>query len=546
MRTCKILLMLLWIVLVACGVEAQESHETENAHSVPGEGDQVGIDNGDSDRDGESDLYDGDYGNYDGDGEGDGDGDGEDGGYFDVDGAWEGAPADQFEDFGENEFVSTAEENTSTFSIDVNTASYTIARGALLNGMLPTPEGVRVEEFINFFRFEYPVPTEELFSINMEVAPSYFGSNDDVERHLLRIGVRGKDVSLEEMKPSNLVFLIDVSGSMSSLNRLPLAKQSLHEMLEHLRPTDTVAIQTYASGSDTVLAPTPVADRQLIEEAIDSLVAHGATWGEGGILAAYDLAEQGFIDGGNNRVIILTDGDFNVGKTGDDLVELVRSWHDREISLTSVGFGRGNYNDRIMEALARDGNGNYFYVDSIEEGKRIFGTHLPSTIEVIAADVKLQVEFDSDVVDRYRLVGYEKRVMDNADFDNDYANAGELGPGHTVTAFYEIEIHADAPLNSPFLAEVRVRHKEQYGEDSLEQSQVIKIGQVLDDFFDATDGFRFAAAVAEFAAILRGSQFVQGARFAEVHSIADGARYPDNMEQLEFLQLVTQAEVLWQ
>ncbi|MBA2664439.1 MAG: von Willebrand factor type A domain-containing protein [Bradymonadaceae bacterium] len=471
------------------------------------------------------------------------------GGYYDS-GSSEGdylepiIPDNSHPDFVENEFIETSVENTSTFSVDVNTASYTIMRSELNRGRLPGADSVRTEEYINFFRYQYPEPIDQPFSVNMEIAPSYFGAADSA-RHLMRIGVKGRDVSLAEMLPSNLVFLVDVSGSMSSSNRLPLAKQALLLMLEHLRDDDTVAIQTYASGSTTVLTPTPVRERAKIAAAITGLVAEGATHAEGGIVQAYNLAEQAKIEGGNNRVIILTDGDFNVGKTGEALVDLVRDYRDRHISLTCVGFGHGNYNDQTMEALARDGNGNYFYIDTLAEAKRIFGTHLPSTIEVIAADVKLQVEFFSESVLRYRLIGYEKRLLANSDFENDAKDAGEVGPGHTVTAFYEIELTEGATEEQPFLAEVRVRHKSQYGADSIESSHGIKMSQVRDSFDDASEGFRFAAAVTEFASILRQSKFSEGARFDEVRTIAAAAAYADNAEQQEFLELVEKAKALW-
>lgn len=451
---------------------------------------------------------------------------------------------DRHNDFGENLFIDAAQENTSTFSADVNTASYTMARRALQNGELPVKESVRVEEFINFFRFEYPNPQEGAFSVNMEAGPSYFGSEAEKERHLLRIGIRGRDISLAEMKPSNLVFLIDVSGSMGSENRLPLAKKALHRLLDSLRPTDTVAIQTYANKSERVLGPTPASERAKIAAAIDGLRADGATYGEGGIVAAYDMAEEAFIPEGNNRVIIFTDGDFNVGKQDEDIVEIIQSYREREITLTAVGFGRGGYNDRMMEHIARVGNGNYFYIDTEAEATRIFGEDLPSTIEVIAADVKIQVEFNADVVDRYRLIGYEKRMLDNEDFEDDFVDAAEVGPGHRVTALYELELH-DEIDRSQLLGEVRVRHKEQFGEESREQSSLLKVAQIWDDFDGMSQGFRFAAAVAEFAQILRGSQFVQGARFDEVRAVAEDAAYAGNGDQQEFLELVEIAKRLW-
>ena len=448
-------------------------------------------------------------------------------------------------DFGENEFIEASEEDTSSFSIDVNTASYTMMRRALNQGHLPVEESVRIEEFINFFRFDYPEPDDQPFSIHMEMGPSYFGSTDDQQRHLMRLGIQGKEMSIDEMKPTNLVFLVDVSGSMNRDNRLPLAKESLHTLVEYLRDGDSVAMQTYASGSDTVLEPTQIGgNRDAIGDAIDSLVAQGSTWGEGGIIDAYDLAEDAFIEGGNNRVVILTDGDFNVGATGDELVDLVKSYRDREISLTSVGYGHGGFGDATMERLAREGNGNYFYVDTVEEAQRIFGEHLPSTVEIIAEDVRTQLEFNEAAVERYRLIGYEKRVMDNEEFDDEDTNAGELGPGHRVTAFYEVELHEENP-DEALLAELRLRHRAPYADETELQTQYIKRGYVGDDFDEMSKGFRFAAAVAEFGATLRGSQFVDEARFDEIHDIADASRYDGYEEQVEFLELVNQASDLW-
>ncbi len=466
--------------------------------------------------------------------------------YGDADLAEGYAPRDDDHiDFGENEFIETQDENTSTFSIDINTASYTIARRDLLDNRLPRPESVRTEEFINFFRFDYPEPLEDPFSVNMELAPSHYGSDDETDRHLLRIGMKGKDVSIDEMKPTNLVFLADVSGSMNRDDRMPLAKKSMHVALEYLRDTDTVAMQTYASGTETVLEPTPVSERGEIEAAIDSLVAQGGTNGEGGIRAAYDLAEDAFIEGGNNRVIILTDGDFNVGKVGDDLVEMVKGYRDREISLTSVGYGHGGYGDATMERIAREGNGNYFYIDTEDEAYRVFGSELPSTVEVIAQDVRTQVEFNEEAIERYRLIGYEKRVMDNEEFDDEDTNAGEIGPGHTVTAFYEMELTENAE-ESGHVAEVRIRHREQYGEDTKKQIQQIKYSQIHDEFDDASDGFRFAASVAQFAGALRESQFIDEPDFDDIHDVAEGATYDDYSEQQEFLELVNIARDLWE
>jgi Ca-activated chloride channel family protein len=449
---------------------------------------------------------------------------------------------ENYQEWVENEFIDTAEENTSTFSIDVDTASYTLMRRDLLNETLPVPEGVRPEEYINYFDYDYPQPDGDApFSINLEVAPSKFGADG---HKLVRVGLQGKDISIDQLKPTSLVFLIDVSGSMQSANKLPMVKESLYTLLEYLRPTDTVGIVVYAGAEGIVLEPTEVRHRDLIERAIENLSAGGSTNGEAGIVAAYQMAEQAKIEGGNNRVIILTDGDFNVGKTGDALVQLVRDYRDKHISLTSVGYGLGNYNDATMEALARDGNGNYFYVDSQQEAERIFGTDLTSVLEVIASDVKIQVEFNPASVARYRLIGYENRIMENEDFDDDTKDAGEIGPGHTVTALYEIELAPQAASTS-FLTSVRVRYKPQYGAESILLEHGIKMAEIRDDFAAASPGFRFAAAVAEFAEILRHSQHSSDARFDEIRSIALGASTADEEPKREFIQLVDLARNLW-
>ncbi len=457
----------------------------------------------------------------------------------------EAEDSNEYFDHGENDRISTALERVSTFSVDVNNASYTMARSALNAGRLPDPASVRAEEFINFFTYDYPAPTDGPFSIHTEVAPSYFGSHDDVERHLMKIGMQAREVAIDDMQHNNLVFLIDVSGSMRPEVRLPLAKRALHILLENLRPTDTVAIQTYASGTETLLEPTPVSDFHTIDQAIQSLVAEGGTFGEGGIRAAYDMAERAFVEGGNNRVIILTDGDFNVGKRGDDIVEIVKGFREREIALTSVGFGHGNHQDHTMERLAREGNGNYFYIDTIEEAQRIFGTDLPSTLEIIASDVRVQVEFNDDAVKSYRLIGYEKRVLDNEAFEDESTNAAEVGPGHNITAFYEVELHDGAVDLHESLAQIRIRYKEELLGHSLEVVESVHTEDIHRDFDHASSQFRFAAAVAEFASALRHSEHVQGARFEEIHRVASDARLPHESAR-QFLELVTIANDLWE
>jgi Ca-activated chloride channel homolog len=451
--------------------------------------------------------------------------------------------SEQYAEWEENDFVDTSEENTSTFSMGVDTAPYTIMRRDLRAGQLPTPESVRTESYINFFDYDYRQPSgDDPFSVNLELAPSVFGEAD---QKLLRIGLQGKEIDVDDLKPTNLVFLIDVSGSMGSSNKLPLVKESLRTLLDHLRPDDTIGIVVYASQEGVALESTPVSERSTIEAAIDDLEAGGATNADAGIVLAYEMAEDNKIAGGNNRVLIATDGDFNVGRTGDALVQLIQDYRDKEISLTALGFGQGNYNDRIMESLARDGNGNYFYIDTAEEAQRIFGPGLPSTLEVIAADVKVQVEFDPDSVDRYRLIGYETRLLDNEDFDDDTKDAGEIGPGHSVTALYELDLTDQASESTGFLSTVRLRYKDQYGDDSKLIEQGIKVSQIADTFEEASADFRFAASVTEFAEILRESQYSSGARFDDVAQFADDAADSDDDARQEFLELVGLADGLW-
>lgn len=439
-----------------------------------------------------------------------------------------------YEGYIENDFVDTATEPTSTFSIDVDAASYTLMRRDLNNGVLPNPDGARTEEYVNFFDYDYAEPAQDQpFSINLEVAPSKFGDG----LHLLQVGLQGREIDLIDMRSTNLVLLIDISGSMQSQLKLPMVKESVRTMVEHLRPDDRIAIVTYAGDDRIALPSTAVSDASTILSAVDQLTSAGSTNGEAGIVKAYDIAEQNFIEGGNNRVVIMTDGDFNVGRTGDQLVQLVRDYRDKEISLTSVGYGRGNFNDATMESLARDGNGNYFYIDSQVEAQRIFGEGLPSTFEVIAADVKIQVEFADDTVKRYRLVGYENRLLDNEDFEDDSRDAGEIGPGHTVTAFYEIEIDETVVSETGLLAEVRVRHKAQYGEASTAHSQGIKLSQVQPDFESASQDLKFAAAVVEFAEVLRGSMHTDGTTVPDLRDLA-AANTKSRDERVEFVELV--------
>lgn len=449
---------------------------------------------------------------------------------------------ENYEEWVENDFVDTNEEPTSTFAVDVDNGSYTVMRRDINSDNLPVPEGVRVEEYVNFFKYDYAEPAEgEPFSINLEVAPSEFGAGG---AHLLHIGLQGREMALEELSASNLVFLIDVSGSMASGDKLAWVKESLYTLVDHLREQDSVGIVVYAGRDAVVLQPTSGADKQRIRGAIEELTAGGGTNGEAGIDRAYALAERAMIEGGNNRVILMTDGDFNVGRVGEDLVSFVESKRDKQITLTTVGFGRGNYNDAHMEAFARRANGNYFYIDKLEEAARIFGRDLPSTLEVIAADVKVQVAFDPATVSRYRLVGYENRLLDNQDFDDDTKDAGEVGPGHTVTAVYELELREGLDAES-FLATVRLRHKAQFGEASQLNERGIKASQVKETFEGASADFQFSAAVTEYAEVLRRSQHSEGERFDDIIEVAQRSAPADDAEKQEFVDLVRAAKQLW-
>lgn len=442
----------------------------------------------------------------------------------------------------ENTFMSVEETPVSTFSIDVDTASYTLMRRDVEDGRLPRADGVRPEEYLNYFDYGYPQPDgPDPFSISLEVAPSPFGPEGSL---LMQVGLKGESRSIAQLKPTSLVFLVDVSGSMQSSEKLPMVQRSINTLINHLRPDDTVAIVTYAGSERVALQPTAVREHEKILKAVKDLKASGSTNADAGIVKAYQLAEAAKKPGGNNRVVIMTDGDFNVGRTGDELFKLIDQYRERQISLTCVGYGLGNFNDYHMENISNRGNGNYFYIDSLAEAERVFGDELPGTLEVIAADVKIQVEFDPRAVSRYRLIGYENRLLDEADFDDDFKDAGEVGPGHTVTALYEIE-PGEAVDPSWILAEVRLRYKAQYGVDSKKLVRRIKRASVHESFKDASKDLRWAAAVAEYSEILRRSQHSEGARFEEVKQIAEGAQTPGDPKQAQFMDLMGKAQSMW-
>jgi Ca-activated chloride channel family protein len=446
----------------------------------------------------------------------------------------------------ENRVIDAREDNRATFSLDVDTASYTIMRRDLTNGRLPVPESVRVEEFVNFFDYgdEPPSGAEDApFAIHLESSPSPFGEG----QYLLRVGVQATEVPAEQRPSANLVFLIDVSGSMSAANKLDLVQFALSTLVNTLRPDDSIGIVVYAGRQAVVLPPTPVLQRGAILEAISSLQAGGSTNGEAGIRTAYNLAAQHLRPGGINRVILCTDGDFNVGVTGDDLIHLIEQERDRGITLTTLGFGMGNYNDHDMERLADRGNGNYAYIDSRNEALRVLGRDLGGTLQVIAKDVKVQLIFNTEAVASFRLIGYENRVLAHQDFENDAVDAAEIGSGQFVTAYVELRLRpgVSAGTDPRQLVQVRVRYKAPDGNRSMEVGRDFNLAQMRTSFEQASPVFRFGSAVAEFAEILRHSEHSQRARFADVERIAREARWSGSPDAGEFLELVSMASRLW-
>ncbi len=354
------------------------------------------------------------------------------------------APYDStfFKNYGVNPFIDTEDDQLSTFAMDVDTAAYTVARRFVTDGHFPDPDSVRVEEFINYFKQEYEPPIEDAFAIHIEGAPSAFGS----EKHwLMRVGLQGKIIAAEHRDDASLVFVVDISGSMARENRLGLVKKALGLLVGELRPNDTVGIVVYGSTARVLLEPTEGEDRWAIMEAIDALEPGGSTNAAHGLSLGYQMAERLIGPGRTTRVVLLSDGVANVGNTGSDsILKDVRRYVDQGIQLSTVGFGMGNYNDILMEQLANDGDGNYAYVDTISQARRVFVEDLTGMLQVIAKDAKVQVEFNPDVVSRYRLIGYENRRVADQDFRVDTIDAGEVGAGHSVTALYELKFHEGA------------------------------------------------------------------------------------------------------
>jgi Ca-activated chloride channel homolog len=438
-----------------------------------------------------------------------------------------------------NPFTLTSEDALSTFAVDVDTASYALFRRYVNGGSLPPREAVRVEEWVNYFKYPLPAPEQGDFRVDLEGAPSPFSPG----RHLLKVGLQGRKIGKSQRKPTHLVFLADTSGSMNSPDKLPLAQSAMKLMVDGLNEQDTVALVTYAGSVRDVLPPTPASERQKLFEAIDSLTAGGGTAMGSGLELAYQHAAKMAGPEVVSRVIVLTDGDTNLGRnlTAETMLESVRGSVQEGVTLSTIGFGMGNYRDDLMEQLADKGNGNCFYIDSEREARRVFQEQLAGTLEIIAKDVKVQVEFDKAAVRGYRLIGYENRDIADRDFRNDKVDAGEIGAGHTVTALYEVELTGEGSK----LATVRVRAKTPSGSEAAEQSFSLSRGDLHETLARSSAALRFATAVAGTADILRGAPQASDWSLVTAEKLAEGATegMSDREEFVSLLRRVREAKL---
>ena len=466
---------------------------------------------------------------------------------------------ENYEHLLENPVRLVSEHPVSTFSIDVDTGSYSNVRRFLNAGNLPPEDAVRVEELINYFAYDYVTPGKKgtPFSISTEVAEAPWNS----DKLVMQIGIKGYEVPGDERPAANLVFLVDVSGSMGSNDKLPLLKNALNMLTRQLTADDRVSLVVYAGASGVVLEPTPGDQHAKILGALDRLSSGGRTNGASGIRLAYQMAQQGFIQDGINRVMLATDGDFNVGTVDfDTLIDMVERKRAGGVSLTTLGFGTGNYNDHLMEQLANAGNGNYAYIDTLNEGRKVLVDQLGSTLQTIAKDVKIQVEFDPSVVAEYRLIGYENRMLRREDFNNDKIDAGEIGAGHTVTALYELAL-VDSPARfvDPLrygntgevsksrgaeIAFVRLRYKAPQGDVSRLIERPVSRDEIK-SIAQASGELRFASSVAAFGQLLKGGDYLGSYAFTDVIELASHSRGEDLYGyRSEFLGLARLADSL--
>ncbi len=472
---------------------------------------------------------------------------------YDYD-ATENFNTESYDVINENIFKDVVNNPLSTFSVDVDRASYSNVRRFLTQNQKPVKDAVRIEELINYFDYDYPQPTNgHPFSITIEADKCPWNT----KHQLFLVGLKGENINENEIPANNLTFLIDVSGSMSSANKLPLLKQAFKYLVENLRPQDRVAIVVYAGAAGVVLESTPGNQKEKIIAALDMLQAGGSTAGGEGINLAYKIAKQNFIKNGNNRVILASDGDFNVGASSDaEMVRLIEEKRNDGIFLSILGFGMGNYKDSKMEQISNAGNGNYAYIDNILEAKKVFGTELWGTLYTIAKDVKIQIEFNPAKVKAYRLIGYENRILNKEDFNNDKKDAGDIGCGHTVTALYEVipsdsdeevsnvdplEYQQQTKVKSNNLMTVKVRYKKPNEDTSNLIVEKVEAGKT-----ESTNNLMFASAVAEFGMLLRESEFKGNATFADVLRRAKNSTGLDEYGyKADFIKMVEMGEMLY-
>ena len=445
---------------------------------------------------------------------------------------------DHFQQTVPNGFENAAKDHLSTFSVDVDTGSYTLCRKSIETGSQIHSAAVRVEEWVNYFNYGYDAPTDAPFAVHIDAAPSPVAK----DRIVLRIGVQGKHLSESERKAVHLTFLADVSGSMSNADKLPLAQQAMKRLVENLQRGDTVALATYAGWVAKLLDPTDVSDRKKIFDAIDKLTAGGSTAMSSGIDLAYQMADAAYVAGDVNRVIILSDGDANVGPASHtEILKQIKSYADKNITLTTLGFGAmgWGYNDQMMEQIADAGNGNYFFIDCMAEADRVFGDKLTGALEVIAKDVKIQVDFNPGLVESYRLVGYENRAIADRDFSNDFVDAGEIGAGHTVTAVYEVILRDAKPSTDADtkILIARLRHKEPEGTVSQLTEYPFEFEKIGKDFSAMSADYRMAVSVAYAADILREGPTKEVAKLADIIPLAEKAAAGDDI-RAEFVGLM--------
>lgn len=442
-----------------------------------------------------------------------------------------------FKDYGVNPFKDVMEQPLSTFSLDVDTASYSIARKYINSGSLPPKDAIRVEEFINYFNRDYPVSSGDTFSIFTEMAPSAFNRG----YHVLEVGIQGKEVSAANLKRTALTFVIDVSGSMGMDNRLTLVKKSLKILVDQMGKNDKIGIVVYGTNGRKLLEPASGDDKKRILGAIDKLEPEGSTNAAEGLILGYDMAYNSFMENGNNRIILCTDGVANQGITkAEDILKMVEDYKAKGITLTTLGFGMDNFNDIFLETLADKGDGNYAYIDTLDEAGKVFIDQLAGTLEVIAKDAKAQIEFDKNSIESYRLIGYENRALEDKDFRNNSVDAGEIGAGHAVTALYEVKLKNSA---QEYIGTVKLRYKNPDTDRITEISKNIKYSLIRDSFYNATPRFKFITMVAQTAEILKGSPWASNTSLEDVYKVLkDEMGDMDlNKEDSEFIDLIRTA-----